>query len=451
MRRLVSPLPIQHALIAAALSLLAAATAGAPANPAMDPTNQIVVVGMGQTPEQVLGVERDQVVVLDQLGTRPIYLVALKSGGAPTTNPERVGPNSVVRSPEHDPASAIYNSVSAIEIPGVLKLGPDWAGKALNLEELPKTLQTSKPVIVGVLDTGVDSMHSDLNGRLVNGRDFVNSLHGDDDWSEVPPPSPPASNPFTIVDGKDFAYGHGTHVSGVIAKVAPFAKITPVRVLDNRGVGTVWTVLKGIVWAIEPAEREGAAVLNLSLGTHEKSEALRRVIQLAVCDRALLNKTPPFDQKSFDADRQRCKDKGGAFVFAGAGNERTGTLYPAAFPGLQRLTSVTATAENGGLPYYANQDSSVDIAAPGDRITSTFPGNLHATLSGTSMATPWVTGTAAQLLASQQRTDSYWTNDTAIIDQIVKTSASICGVKKLKQLYPLAAITNSRPPSTQCP
>ena len=108
---------------------------------------------------------------------------------------------------------------------------------------------TGSGVTVAVVDSGVDLRHEDLAGQLLPGHDFVDN---DDDPQD--------------------AYGHGTHVAGIIgaladngkgvAGVAPGVKLLPVRVLDDRGSGSLDNVVAGIHWAVD----HGAKVVNLSLG-----------------------------------------------------------------------------------------------------------------------------------------------------------------------------------------
>ena len=110
-------------------------------------------------------------------------------------------------------------------------------------------------VKVAVLDTGIDKTHPLFAGKLLPGRDFVDN---DNDPSEV----------GTSGVG---AYGHGTHVAGIVLMVAPDAKIIPIRVLDQNGVGNVWTLSKALNYAANPdgnpATDDGANIINLSLGT----------------------------------------------------------------------------------------------------------------------------------------------------------------------------------------
>jgi thermitase len=122
-----------------------------------------------------------------------------------------------------------------------------WCPNLLRLDQA-HAISRGAGVTVAVLDTGIDFDHPALAGRVLAGYDF---LDRDADASEAEAPS----------SGK--AFGHGTHVAGLIALVAPEARILPVRVLDPQGVGNVWRIAEGVVYA----QQQGASVINLSLST----------------------------------------------------------------------------------------------------------------------------------------------------------------------------------------
>jgi subtilisin family serine protease len=229
-------------------------------------------------------------------------------------------------------------------------------------------------VIVAVLDTGIDATHPVFAGRVISGLDLV-------------------SQDFVPQDGPqpgDFggpAVGHGTHVSGVIARLAPEAKLLPVRVLDVDGRGSTFDV----AFAIDYAVSRGATVINLSLG----ADADTRVLAAAVA-----------------AARAR-----GVVLVAAAGNDDVATpQYPAVYPG---VLAVSAVDEEGQKAPFSNYGASwVDIAAPGVGITSTVPVSgeiLYGTWSGTSMATPFAAGAAA-LLKSREFTATGDAIATHLID-----------------------------------
>lgn len=215
-------------------------------------------------------------------------------------------------------------------------------------------------VVVAVLDTGIDASHPALAGRLLAGRDMVND-------DAVPQDGPEAG------EEPGLAQGHGTHVSGIIARVAPQSKLLPVRVLDVNGRGNTYVLAYAIEWAAE----QGAGVINLSLGADFDSQVLSNAIAAA--------------------------EARGAVIVAAAGNESSDApQYPANFPG---VIGVTAVDGDGRKADFANYGASwVDLASPGVGITSTVPLSgeiLYATWSGTSMATPFVSGAAALVKQKQ--------------------------------------------------
>jgi hypothetical protein len=221
-----------------------------------------------------------------------------------------------------------------------------------------------------VVDSGVDLQHPDLKANILSGGyDFV----GNDS-------DPTDQN------------GHGTHVAGTIgavgnngigvAGVAWKARILPVRVLDASGSGLVSDVVKGYQYAASHAQ-----IVNVSLGGDEPSQA------------------------EYDAIRSASNT---LFVVA-AGNSGanvdTTDSYPCGYD-LANVVCVAATGANDQLASFSNYGpKSVDIAAPGVGILSTYPtskpGGGYAWLSGSSMATPEVSGAAA-LVLGQKPTLTPW-------------------------------------------
>ena len=172
--------------------------------------------------------------------------------------------------------------------------------------------------------------------------------------------------------------GHGTHVASTAAGtqygIAKNATLVPVRILDCSGSGSYSGVIAGLDWILSPSNpnAKSAAVLNLSIGGG-KSEALNSAIQ------RLTN--------------------AGVVVVAAAGNDNTDACLksPASAP---TAITVGATMINDSKSSYSNYGSCVDINAPGSIITGAWFGSATATntISGTSMATPHVTGAAAVYL-----------------------------------------------------
>jgi subtilisin family serine protease len=219
--------------------------------------------------------------------------------------------------------------------------------------------------VVAVIDTGVDSAHPDLAPNLLPGRDFV---AGDDD--------PADEN------------GHGTHVAGTIAAergngigVAGVAdgaaKILPLRVLDGTGSGKT----SDVILAYAQAFQSGAKVVNLSLGSTTSSRAEHDAIAA-------------FPTMLFVAAAGNGGPDG-----VGDNNDALAT-YPCAYL-LPNVVCVAASDNRDQLASFSNYGGlSVDLAAPGVSIASTWPGGGYSWSSGTSMATPHVSGAAALMWAA---------------------------------------------------
>ena len=205
--------------------------------------------------------------------------------------------------------------------------------------------------VIAVLDTGVDLNHPALQGHLLPGRDMV-----DDDA-------------VANDDGDGLGWGHGTHVTGILVKIAPQSQILPVRVLDSDGRGNTFTLAYAIEWAVA----QGADVINLSLGAEGDSRVLSDTIQHAL--------------------------EQGVIVVAAAGNGNTNTpQFPANYPGVIAVTAVDNANQKADFANYGAEW--VDLAAPGVGITSTMigpQGSGYASWSGTSMSTPFVAGAVALL------------------------------------------------------
>lgn len=238
----------------------------------------------------------------------------------------------------------------------------------------------SGDVKIGVIDTGVDWTHPDLAPNIwTNPGEIPGNLIDDDNNGYV-----------DDVHGYDFAnndgnpmddHGHGTHTSGTIAAVGNNgigvtginwqAKIVGIKFLDGGGFGTTENAVRSVEYAITV----GVRLTNNSWGGGEFSTALQQAIEAA--------------------------GNAGQLFVAAAGNASTNIdafpFYPAAYPS-DNIVTVAATNHNDQLSYFSNYGAtSVDLAAPGENILSTVPGGGYFEASGTSMATPHVTGVLALL------------------------------------------------------
>ena len=215
-------------------------------------------------------------------------------------------------------------------------------------------------VKVAVVDTGIDKDHPDLAANIKGGVNFVASR------------GPVNSNAW------DDDNGHGTHCAGIIAGVdnsegvigvAPEASLYAVKVLNKRGSGYYSDIVDGIYWSVD----NGMNVISMSLsGTYDSSDLS------TACSYARSN---------------------GVVVVVAAGNSGNKLddkpEYPAAY---SSVITVAATDSSNLRASWSNYGSEVDLAAPGVYIYSTYKGGGYATMSGTSMACPHVTGTVALVL-----------------------------------------------------
>ena len=250
-------------------------------------------------------------------------------------------------------------------------------------------IQKGNPdLVIGVIDTGVDYNHSDLQGNIWTNPGEIAGDSIDNDGNGY----------IDDVRGWDFAYndnnpsdvdGHGTHVAGTIAArgnngvgvtgVAWNAKVMPLKFLDDTGSGSI----SNAILAINYATAKGVKITNNSWGGGGYSQALYDSINAA--------------------------GQAGSLFVAAAGNSAQNAdvspMYPAAY-NLANIISVASTTRTDSLSSFSNYGlTSVDLGAPGSDIYSLAPGGGYATLSGTSMASPHVAGGAA-LLWSQNPT---WT------------------------------------------
>lgn len=226
--------------------------------------------------------------------------------------------------------------------------GRQWALSKLDAERA-WSISKGAGQKVAVVDSGVSNV-TDLAGQLLAGHDFVTGSGS----------------------GQADQNGHGTHVAGIIAAkannrygtagLAPAAKILPVRVLDRKGQGYASDIARGIVWATD----HGAGIINLSLGgTYDKSTKV--AVDYAVSKRRV--------------------------VVAASGNSGNGVVsYPAGFA---NVMAVAASTSSDGIAGFSSFGHHLDVAAPGQDILSTVPGNGFAYASGTSMASPYAAAAVA--------------------------------------------------------
>lgn len=323
--------------------------------------------------------------LVSRLGARPIFRLKVIGNAKVSTTVSALAlePGVLIAEPNvlHAGPEAAKNNVWAIGTAQAFVA--QWAPAAIRLPDAWR-LSTGVGTRVAVLDTGVDASHPLLAGRLLPGWDFVDD---DADADEVGTRADPG-------------YGHGTHVAGLVALAAPGVKIMPLRVLNPQGAGDAWALAAAMLHAVDPdgnpATDDGAHVINLSLAGLVRTRLLDSVALLTAC--VAPDPAVPSDDLSdsgYEGDRERCSGFGGAVVVAAAGNDGSRSLktYPAA-EGAYGLIAVAASTASGRLAAFSNSGRWIQMAAPGDGVTSSVPGGW-GTWSGTSMAAPLVSGTAA--------------------------------------------------------
>ncbi|MDX1805798.1 MAG: S8 family peptidase [Paenisporosarcina sp.] len=217
-----------------------------------------------------------------------------------------------------------------------------------------------KGITVAVLDTGCDTDHPDLMDRIIGGYNFTKDDGGD---------------PLKFEDYN----GHGTHVAGTIAAtlnnsgvvgVAPEANLLILKVLGKNGSGQYAWIIKAIQYAID----QKVDIISMSLGGPNDVKALHGVIIEAVNQKILV-----VCAAGNDGDGKDSTDEFG---------------YPGFYNEVISVGAVNLERKSSG---FTNSNNQVDLVAPGEKIISTYLNGTYATLSGTSMATPHVSGALALL------------------------------------------------------
>ena len=251
------------------------------------------------------------------------------------------------------------------------------------------TVTQGAGVKVAVLDTGIDQNHPDLSSKIV------------------------AQKNFSTASTVDDIYGHGTHVSGIIAAstdnavgvagVCPGCQLMNGKVLRDDGAGAVSWAVNGIIWAAD----NGAKVINMSIGFNVSSKTMENAVNYAWSK--------------------------GVVLVASAGNDgNQAKEYPSAYT---NVIAVAATDNKDKKASFSTYGAKwVDITAPGVNVFSTFPNHPFTIQSlygrslnydfgsGTSMSSPMVAGTAALVWST-----SYGTSNTSVRNRVQSTADAIPG------------------------
>lgn len=293
--------------------------------------------------------------------------------------------------------------------------------------------QGSATVIIASIDTGVDYNHADLRNNIwTNPGEIANNGIDDDRNGYV-----------DDVRGWDFSNNdnnpmddnrHGTHVAGIMAAegnssvggtgVAWRARIIPLKFLSATGSGSSANAIKAIQYAVA----KGAKISNNSWGGGGFSQALSDAIGAA--------------------------NAAGHLFVAAAGNAGTNNdnapSYPASY-NHPNIISVASTTNTDALSSFSNFGiRTVHVAAPGSSIYSTVLNNAYGILSGTSMASPVVSGIAALLLAqnSSLTVQQLKTAITSTVDKIPALSTRVSSGGRVNAFRALQSLGATAPPIT---
>ena len=251
---------------------------------------------------------------------------------------------------------------------------------------------------VAIIDTGVDPNHAALQGVLLPGFDFIRRQPGGNEFLDLDQSTAGILDQSTagildqtavltlnqstagildqstagILDTSALPsdFGHGTMVAGVVHLVAPQAKILPLKAFDANGVGHIYSVVAALFYAVNVG---GANVINMSFDYGQTSSPLLKAALWYA-------------------------NMKGAICVAAAGNTDSST---AVFPAGYNMTLGIASTSTDPVPdlqsAFTNYGSWVNMAAPGEAIRTTYPGNHYAVAWGTSFSAPFVSGTVALL------------------------------------------------------
>ncbi len=298
---------------------------------------------------------------------------------------------------------AEVNHVYRIHVtPGDSLYSRQWALRFIHAPQAWEVTRGDPQVVVGVIDTGVDYLHPDLQGQIwVNEKEDLNGngtldeadLNGVDDdgngyvddvigWDFTDAPAFPDGGDYLNPDNDpwdEYPGGHGTAVAGIIAAatgnvvgmagIAPDSRIMILRAGTSSGFLEEDDVAEAILYAI----RNGARIINMSFGDVVYSHLLKDAVDFGV--------------------------KQGVIFVASSGNAGNEVLqYPASY---DETISVGAIDSLGHVAGFSSYGSKIDLVAPGKDILSLQPGNKYGWVSGTSFSAPMVSAALALLWASE--------------------------------------------------
>ncbi len=320
------------------------------------------------------------------------YVVRKAKPDPETENKDRVAfPIEVLRSMKKNSIQAVYPNDPYLW----WNNGWDWVGGSI------LTGNTTASANVCVIDTGVDYKHPDLQGKIIKGYDFVNA---DTD--------PMDDN------------GHGTHVAGIIAAVPnnkqgiagiSTGKVVSVKALDAQGMGTNFDIASAIYYC---ANRTDIKVINMSLGGSAPSTFIYNAVDYAVNSKGKLivaaagnanEDAPQYPAFFSNTDASGSADCAPGCLTFPEFADKVISVAAAGYIYEDPPSSENWWLDNACRADYSNYGAWVSIVAPGTWIYSTLPwdkpfylnsyenfNTRYDSLSGTSMATPFVAAAAAR-------------------------------------------------------
>lgn len=231
-----------------------------------------------------------------------------------------------------------------------------WLYKAIN-EKLEETATRSlEGVLVALLDTGVDATHPDIKGRIIE----AYRVESKDDAYEL--------TGCDIASNND-AFGHGTAVAGIISKIAPNTNIIDIRILDSENKGSGAALIEGLSFAIN----KGARLINMSLAAKAR-----------------------FSPQLFNLTETAYQNN--QIIVAAKRN------LPFPDWGLPAEFSSVISVDNEDLPNFFNffykPNHLIEYAAKGQSVVAPAPGGGYKSQTGTSFATPVITGICSLLVGA---------------------------------------------------
>ncbi|HEY1528983.1 MAG TPA: S8 family serine peptidase [Candidatus Angelobacter sp.] len=278
------------------------------------------------------------------------------------------------------------------------------ATSIIRLDDARRATHLTGSGVVAIIDTGADPGHPALAAILVPGYDFTRDTPGFSELADLDPAvaaqlqqsstsildaqstlqlnssavailnqsstSILDQSSTSILDSTLAEFGHGTMTAGIVHLVAPTAKIMPLKAFRADGSSNLSDIIRAIYYAAD----HGANVVSMSFSMAQSSPGLQAAIQYALSKNVTM--------------------------IASSGNDGSKTLvYPASYGGVQGIGSSTSTDVRSAFSNYGS--GVVTFAAPGEGVTTTYPGGNYAAGWGTSFSTPMVAGAAALVLQAR--------------------------------------------------